>query len=76
MDDENHRHVQDVLRVMSAQEARMVGRYKQQQEEENGDDVKAVWRRMLLDWMYCVVDHCQLQRSSVVDQTARMPHGT
>ena len=60
--DENHQHVKDVLQVMKVQEYSMCGRYQQISEQV---ELKAVWRRMLLDWMYCVVEHCGLQRTSV-----------
>lgn len=32
---------------------------------EFGNDSVAMWRRMLVEWMYFVVDHCDLQRQSV-----------
>lgn len=35
------------------------------QRSECADDLSATWRKMLLEWMYYVVDYCKLQRPSV-----------
>jgi hypothetical protein len=52
--------VQDVLRVMTQQYQDIYCT-----EVEHDDELTALWRRLLIDWMYFVVDYCKCQRESV-----------
>jgi hypothetical protein len=53
--------VQDILRIMRQQEATIYRRTN----EDGVDELKALWRRLLIEWMYFVVDYCNLRRDSV-----------
>lgn len=51
--------VHDILEVMREKEERI---YRCQYEL---DELEALWRKILIDWMTYVVDHCNLQRQAV-----------
>jgi hypothetical protein len=51
--------VHDILDVMRVQESTTYVR------NWDVDELNALWRRLLVEWMYYVVDYCQLQRQSV-----------
>lgn len=57
--DEINEEVHDILEKMKIQESTM---YAQAPIE---DDLVALWRKMLIEWMYYVVDYCRLQRTAV-----------
>lgn len=49
----------DILMVMREKEAKIYRR------DFEPNELEAVWRKILVDWMTFVVDHCNLQRQSV-----------
>lgn len=51
--------VQDILEIMCVQESTTYAR------DCDVDELNALWRRLLIEWMYYVVDFCKLQRRSV-----------
>lgn len=51
--------IHDVLHVMREKESRTYAR------DFDTDELMAIWRRLLIEWMFFVVDHCSLQRQSV-----------
>ncbi|CAJ1932958.1 unnamed protein product [Cylindrotheca closterium] len=57
--DETHVDVHDILERMKLQESKI---YAQAPIE---DELVALWRKMLIEWMYYVVDYCRLQRAAV-----------
>lgn len=57
--DERNVDVHDILERMKIQESTI---YAQAPIE---DELVALWRKMLIEWMYYVVDYCRLQRTAV-----------
>jgi hypothetical protein len=57
--DDRTEEIRDILAVMQKQESTIYAR------QCNADELVALWRKMLIGWMYYVVDYCRLQRQSV-----------
>jgi len=57
--DEMNVQVRDILEKMRIQESTIYARALIE------DDLVGLWRKMLIEWMYYVVDYCRLQRSAV-----------
>lgn len=51
--------IEEILRHMRVKESAIYAR------DEVGNELAGLWRRMLVEWMYYVVDFCHLQRQSV-----------
>ncbi len=51
--------IEEILRQMRMNESTIYSR------DEVGNELAALWRRMLVEWMYYVVDFCHLHRQSV-----------
>jgi hypothetical protein len=58
---QEHEEVCDILTVMRRQESSIY----QEGRHVTSDELVGLWRRLLIEWMYYVVDYCQLQRQSV-----------
>ena len=58
---ERHDEVMDVLRIMRVLESTTYSQASTFIE----DELLALWRKLLIEWMYFVVDYCKLQRESV-----------
>jgi len=56
---DNHVEVHDILEKMKLQES---STYSQAPIE---DELVGLWRKMLIEWMYYVIDYCRLQRPAV-----------
>lgn len=57
--DERNVEVHDILEKMKIQESTIYARTPIK------DELVALWRKMLIEWMYYVVDYCRLQRTAV-----------
>ena len=57
--DTEYDEIYDVLQIMKQQETTVYYR------ESSTDELVSLWRKMLVGWMYYVVDYCRLQRQSV-----------
>lgn len=67
--DDEHEEVRLILASMRQQESSPV--YLRHVVK---DDLVVIWRRMLVEWMYYVVDYCHLQRQSVAAATFFLDH--
>ncbi len=54
-----HEDIHDILEVMREQEERIYRR------DFEPNELEALWRKILIEWMTFVVDHCNLQRQAV-----------
>lgn len=59
--------IQDTLRIMRTQESTIYKRYDYLAKQTDISDrvVDGSWRQRIVEWMYGVVDHCNLRRDSV-----------
>eukprot|EP00339_Tiarina_fusa_P002550 CAMPEP_0117052022 /NCGR_PEP_ID=MMETSP0472-20121206/35961_1 /TAXON_ID=693140 ORGANISM="Tiarina fusus, Strain LIS" /NCGR_SAMPLE_ID=MMETSP0472 /ASSEMBLY_ACC=CAM_ASM_000603 /LENGTH=298 /DNA_ID=CAMNT_0004766493 /DNA_START=130 /DNA_END=1023 /DNA_ORIENTATION=+ len=57
--DDYTEEIREILAVMQKQESTVYER------ECSSDELVALWRKMLIGWMYYVVDYCRLQRQCV-----------
>ena len=59
--------IRDILVVMKRLESTVYTRHRfhSSDDDDDVDELVALWRKMLIGWMYYVVDYCKLQRQSV-----------
>jgi hypothetical protein len=65
MDDPELAHVEDIVAVMRLQESSDYLRSDFLEMNALSNVLDAAWRQRIIEWMYGVVDHCQLKRDCV-----------